>query len=252
MKMARLAQVKSLGSTTEQGQSTAGKMEPNGDAYIDINMRDVATQTALQETVSAEQGGSTKADGQSQWVGRWEPLEDHWFRKGARVRLRYDSLPHRLKLRGIPAGENGTYLGMMSSGHCSVRYDNWTKGSVLDELEDFEAWIPRFANASIQTGVQDSGSCLPTRVDQGGSSTEAVACKSTAAYTKLLLDCQTACDGLRWQLNVAAWPPPHDDQEKISDMGDMLRRIDQEVEQFYRQLQRYHCQELCDSYTQTC
>ena len=68
---------------------------------------------------------------------------------------------------------------------------------------------------------------------------------------KLLVECRAACDGLRWQRNVAAWPPPRNDQDKMLDMGDMLWRLDRELERLDRQLQRYRCQELCDSYTQT-
>ena len=167
-------QVKSLGSTTEQqGHAMAGKAEVNWDVYFDIKMRDVGTQTILQETVAAEQGGSKMVDCQTHWVGHWEPLEEHQDRVGARVRLRFDGLPHRLKSRGVPAGEQGTYLGMKSSGDCLVRYDNWTDGSMLDVLEDFEVCVPRFTTASTQTQAEqilqlaDSGHFLSMQLDPG-------------------------------------------------------------------------------------
>ena len=192
----------------------AGKREVNWDACFDIKMRDVGTQTILQEIVAAEQGGSKMVDCQTHWVGRWEPLEDHQDRVGTRVRLRFNGLPHRLKSRGVPAGEQGTYLGMKSSGDCLVRYDNWTDGSMLDVLEDFEVCVPRFTTASTQTQAEqilqlaDSGNFLSMQLDQGGSSTEAESCRTDTAYMKLLVECRAACDGLRWQRNVAAWLPP--------------------------------------------
>ncbi|CAE7198739.1 unnamed protein product [Symbiodinium pilosum] len=103
--------------------------------------------------------------------------------------------------------------------------------------------------ATKDPGVQTSSSSLSAQ--PGQSSTEPVACKSRTQYTKLLLDYQDARNRLYLALNLASLPAPRNDSEKLLELGDILRTVDEEFEVMSGQLHKYKPQEQCDSYTQT-
>ena len=133
-----LAQVKSLGSPTEEVGNVPVQ---NWQDYYDSETKDTEVQTDTIEAVVSGQALQTN--------GTWEPLEQQVFPEGLRVRLHRDR-------NNIPAGEQGEIRSVFL-GYCDGNFDNWESGTVLFPSDYFDAWVPRFKTLATQTEVNTWG-----------------------------------------------------------------------------------------------
>ena len=253
-------QVKSLGwsrptgprraSTTTSTQTELGidiKLSSFLPYYYpdDIDV-EVQTDDALQ------QGGLLTTTADASWVGSWEPLAKQEFPMDFRVRLCREQ-------GDIPAGEMGWVVQDVGA-KCGVRFDYYLL-PVMCLTCCLEAWVPGDIAVASSTRAsqpstawhleqQDVETQTLDACEQGHSSSAPLACKTHTAYTKLLAEFRAALDLLRLNLDVAPWPPPRDDLERMWNMRDTIQRVYQVLEDTAHQLQEHQEQERCDSYTQ--
>ena len=173
-----LAQVKSLGSPTEEvGNVPVQKWQD----HYDSETKDTEVQTDTIEAVVS--GHALPTD------GTWEPLEQQVFPERLRVRLHRDR-------NNIPAGEQGEIRSVFL-GYCDVNFDNCESGTLLFPSDYFDAWVPRFKTLATQMEVNTRGHVASAHVapeslagcgHPGGSATQRV--KRVTERDDIINQCQ--------------------------------------------------------------
>ena len=202
--------------------------------------------------------------------GSWEPLEKQQYLMDHRIRLRREK-------QGIPAGEMGWIV--KGEGTTSLVKFDYFPVPVHCAVSLLEAWVPQGIHPRSSKGVQ---TCLkqPTveaqavgeaeraasavnvatqtdkevfhvYLDEGASSTVPLVCDRMTQYDKVIFDCKAACDRLHLALNLTSRPGPRDDREKMLELGDILRRVDEAFEDACIRLKTYRLQTRRDSQCQT-